>query len=94
MAYGMMRNADRAFTNEMENEYRYESIFDSEKLNRDSKTIFIAIPCYRDSELTKTINSALLNAKNPERLVFGVGLIYKDGDEKYWEEFFYSITMH
>ena len=83
----MMRNADRAFTNEMENEYRYESIFDSEKLNRDSKTIFIAIPCYRDSELTKTINSALLNAKNPERLVFGVGLIYKDGDEKYWEEF-------
>lgn len=87
MAYGTMQNADRVFTNELENEYRYDSIFDTKKEARNSKTIFIAIPCYRDDELVPTIESALLNAKNPERLAFGVGLIYKEEDKKYWEVF-------
>ena len=85
MAYGMMRNADRAFTNELENEYRYDSIFDSKKESRNSKTIFVAIPCYRDPELLPTIKSALANAKNPERLVFGVGLCYLEGDDEWWK---------
>ena len=84
MAYHMMKNADRAFTNELENEYLYKSVFDTQAENRDSKTIFIAIPCYRDEELVATIESAYLNAKNPDRVFIGVGLAYKKEDKDYW----------
>lgn len=35
-------------------------------------TIFIKIASYRDQELPKTINSALLAAKHPQRLRFGI----------------------
>jgi hypothetical protein len=84
MAYNMMRNADRAFTNELENEYRYKSVFDTKSEDRDSKTIFIAIPCYRDEELVATIDSVYLNAKNPERVFVGVGLAYKKEDVDFW----------
>lgn len=80
-----MRNAKLAFTNEYENEYKYESIFDSKKEERNNKTIFVAIACYRDRELIPTIKSALYNAKNPDRIHFGVAIIYKAGDEKWWE---------
>jgi len=84
MAYGVMRNADRVYEDELDVEYKYESIFDVDKESRDEKTIFIAIPCYRDPELVATINSALLNAKNPKRIVIGVGLVYLKGDDKWW----------
>ena len=77
MAYNMMKNADRAFTNELENEYLYKSIFDSGEKERNSKTVFVAIPCYRDEELVATIDSIYLNAKNPERIFVGVGLAHK-----------------
>jgi hypothetical protein len=86
MVYGLMRNAHTAFTNELENEYLYNSIFDSAKEARNKKTIFVAIACYRDPELVHTVVSALLNAKNPDRIHIGIGLIYKAGDNKYWEE--------
>ena len=84
--YDIMRNADRAVINEVEEVYKYESIFDSRKDARNNKTIFVAIACYRDPELIPTIKSALHNAKNPDRLHFGVALIYKEGDDKWWEE--------
>jgi hypothetical protein len=85
MGYDVMSNADRAFTNEYENEYKFESIFDSQKEARNNKTIFVAIACYRDPELIPTIKSAINNAKNPDRIYFGVAIIYKQGDEKWWE---------
>ena len=66
--YDIMRNADRAVINEVEEVYKYESIFDSRKDARNNKTIFVAIACYRDPELIPTIKSALHNAKNPDRL--------------------------
>jgi hypothetical protein len=84
MAHKMMRDADRAFTNELENEYLYKSIFDSGEKERDSKTVFVAIPCYRDEELVATIDSIYLNAKNPDRVFVGVGLAYKKEDKDYW----------
>ena len=86
MAYNIMRGAHQEFTNEVENAYKFESVFDTSKGSRDNKTIFIAIACYRDEELVSTIKSALLNAKNPDRIHIGVGLIYKAGDAPYWEE--------
>lgn len=80
-----MRHANIAFTNELENQYKYDSIFDSSAETRNNKTIFIAIACYRDKELIPTIQSAIYNAKNPDRLHFGVAIVYKEGDEKWWE---------
>jgi Glycosyltransferase (GlcNAc) len=85
MGYEAMRNAKLAFVDELEAEYKYDSIFDLNKVDRNNKTIFVAIACYRDPELVPTIESAILNAKNPDRLHFGVALIYKEGDEKWWE---------
>lgn len=84
MASRMMRNAKLEFTNELENEYLYDSRFDSQKQSRDNKTIFVAIPCYRDVELVNTIDSIYLNAKNPDRIFVGVGLAYNSDDENFW----------
>jgi hypothetical protein len=36
------------------------------------KTIFINIPCYHDPEIWQTIDNFYTNAKNPERVFFGV----------------------
>ena len=85
MANNMMRDSDRAFTNELENVYRYESIFDTDKEERDNKTLFVAIPCYRDAELVPTIDSIYLNAKNPDRIFVGVGLAYNKEDDNFWK---------
>lgn len=85
MSERVMFGADRAFTNEIENEYLYDSIFDLDKDTRNEKTIFIAIPSYRDEMAIDTIESAILNAKNPDRLRFGVSVIYKKEDDKWWE---------
>jgi hypothetical protein len=86
MAYNMMKNADRAFTNELENVYLYDSIFDSNKIDRDNSTVFVAIPCYKDEELVPTIDSIYLNAKNPERVFVGVGLAYSKEEPKFWKD--------
>lgn len=40
--------------------------------------IFINIASYRDPTITDTIREALNNSKNPERLVFGLGMQYYD----------------
>lgn len=40
--------------------------------------IFINIAAYRDPTITYTIKEALEKAKNPERLIFGIGLQYYD----------------
>lgn len=45
---------------------------------KDNKTIFINIAAYRDPTLTRTLTSALENAKNPQNLIFAVGLQYYD----------------
>lgn len=85
MSYGLFRSHGIDNPNELQEVYLYDSKFDSKKEERLSKKIFIAIPCYRDEELLPTIESALLNAKNPERIIFGIGLVHKEDDEKWWE---------
>lgn len=40
--------------------------------NPDKRKIFIHLPAYREPELIPTIKDAILNAKNAERLVFGI----------------------
>lgn len=40
--------------------------------------IFISIPAYEDEDLGNTILDCLKKAKNPERLVFGIALQYKE----------------
>ena len=45
-----------------------------------NKTIFIHVPAYREPELIPTIESALKNAKYPNRLRFGICRQFKDDD--------------
>jgi hypothetical protein len=45
-----------------------------------NEKIFINIASYRDPSLIITIRSAILHAKNPENLVFGVGAQYYDDE--------------
>lgn len=72
------------YQNELDTTYKYQSQHDAPN-NRDSKTIFIAIACYRDSEILPTVLSAIKNAKNADRLHFGISLIYKeDVDFGFW----------
>lgn len=72
------------YQNEVESAYKYQSQHDVDS-GRDSKTIFIAIACYRDEEILPTVQSAILNAKNPDRLKFGISLIYKENvDFGFW----------
>lgn len=40
--------------------------------NPNKRKIFIHLPAYREPELIPTIKNAISNAKNPERLVFGI----------------------
>ena len=46
-----------------------------------NKTLFIHVPAYREPELIPTIESAIKNAKHPERLVFGICRQFKEGDK-------------
>ena len=69
---------------ELEYEYRYDSRYDLTADGRMDKTIFIAVPCYRDEDVINTVESAYLNAKNPDRIFFGIAVIYKEGDDPYW----------
>jgi hypothetical protein len=45
-----------------------------------NEKIFINIASFRDPTLGVTIKSALVNARNPENLVFGIGAQYYDGE--------------
>lgn len=45
-----------------------------------NEKIFISIASYRDQTLPLTIKSAIVNAKNPENLVFGIGAQYYDDE--------------
>ena len=45
-----------------------------------NEKIFINIASFRDPTLGVTIESALVNARNPENLVFGIGAQYYDGE--------------
>jgi hypothetical protein len=52
-------------------------------VQRPSQTskIFVSIPSYEDETLIQTIKDALAKASNPERLVFGIALQYKEIEE-------------
>lgn len=80
-----VNNPNVGYYNELEYEYMYDSKFDLAPNSRDEKTIYVAIACYRDPELVPTIESLYLNAKNPERIHVGIGLLYSDFDEEYWK---------
>lgn len=94
MGYRAMRNAKSSNEDELTHEYMYESLYDTTPASRDSRTIFIAIPCYSDPELIPTIFSALANAKVPERLSFGVGLIHRKDDEEWWKPLLDNPQVH
>ena len=47
-------------------------------LSNDDKTILIEIPAYRDKQLLKTMDSALIQADHPDRIHFAV--CYQDDD--------------
>jgi [Skp1-protein]-hydroxyproline N-acetylglucosaminyltransferase len=49
-----------------------------ERLKEEDATIFISIPSFRDVLCNQTIESAISNAKHPERLAFGV---YEQNDD-------------
>lgn len=49
-------------------------------ISKNNKTIFINVAAYRDPTLVKTLTSALNNAKNPQNLVFAVGLQYHEDE--------------
>jgi hypothetical protein len=49
--------------------------------NPNKRKIFVHIPAYRDPELLPTIESALTNAKHPERLVFGICHQFNEDDK-------------
>jgi hypothetical protein len=82
----MQKPYQTSVSNELDNVYKYESFFDVYRDGRDSKTIFVAIPCYRDDDLVETIESAIYNAKNPDRLFFGIGLVFGEDEKPYWEK--------
>lgn len=44
----------------------------------DNPKVFIKLCALDDSELTHTIENAILSAKHPNRLVFGISLVYKN----------------
>jgi hypothetical protein len=63
--------------------YKYESQYPLVgSADRDSRTIFVAIACYKDEELFHTVLSAVKNAKNSERLHFGISLVCEKEDEE------------
>ena len=50
------------------------------KKSKDNMTILVHLPAYREPELIPTIESALENAKNPERIHFGICRQYNPED--------------
>lgn len=73
-------------SDELEYTYMFDSKYDLDSDSRFSKKIFVSIPCYRDLEIVETIKSLYANAKNPDRVFVGVGLIYKESDGEFWKE--------
>jgi hypothetical protein len=74
------------YHNELEYVYTFDSDYDLDKDSRTSKKIFVSIPCYRDTEIVDTVKSLYANAKNPDRVFVGIGLVYKDSDGEFWKE--------
>jgi len=54
------------------------------KRTANERKIFLHIPAYRDPELVPTIEDAIKNAKNPDRLVFGI--CYQDNPDDTFEK--------
>ena len=48
--------------------------------------IFVSIACYMDKDIINTIEDCLKNAKNPDRVVFGVCLQF-DPEDKFFEKY-------
>jgi Glycosyltransferase (GlcNAc) len=74
------------YHDELEYAYMFDSEYDLDKESRFSKKIFVSIPCYRDTEIVDTVKSLYGNAKNPDRVFVGIGLIYKESDGEFWKE--------
>ena len=51
------------------------------KKSKNEMTILVHLPAYREPELIPTIESALENAKNPERIHFGICRQFNPEDE-------------
>lgn len=50
------------------------TVFDRTAEERQNKTIFVSIPCYRDKNIINAIKSMTLNAKRPENIYISVSL--------------------
>lgn len=50
------------------------TVFDRTKEDRDNKTIFVSIACYRDKNIINTIKSMILNAKRPENIYISISI--------------------
>lgn len=50
------------------------TVFDKTAQERESKTIFVSISCYRDKNIINTIKSMILNAKRPHNIYISVSL--------------------
>lgn len=61
-------------------------------------SIFITIPSYEDSKLLDTIEQAVNNAKDPQRLYFAIALQYKDiklpNLEKYYKDTRFTFVTY
>ena len=69
----------------LSNTYVYETTYKLDN-DYDSRTIYVAMPSYRDPELLDTIESIFLNAKNPDRIFIGASILYnKTLDDKWWK---------
>lgn len=80
-----IKSPNVGYYNELEYAYRYDSVFDIDPESRNNKTIYVAIAAYRDEEVVSTVHSLYLNAKNPDRIFVGIGLVYNDYDSEFWK---------
>jgi hypothetical protein len=62
------------------------TIFDKNFEQRNNKTIFVSIPCYRDKNVINTIKSMILNAKRPENIYISVAFSLILNHEKWISE--------
>jgi len=67
-------------------EFDMSKSFSLERTREDKhqRKIFLHLPAYRDPELVPTVEDAIKNAKNPDRLVFGI--CYQDNPEDTFEK--------
>lgn len=59
-----------------------KSFYDYDKQKRNSQSIFVSIVSYRDPNIINTINSLILNAKNPESITLSiVACVFKNPEK-------------